>query len=90
MVFFTANMYTFNLEGFIFSSVLLVVSIYMIIVGYKKGIKKDSAGNEYQILWQLLFFLGIMLLLLVLFLFYIHFSSFQFPFSFSPFFVSYI
>ena len=40
MVLFVVNMYEFNLEGFIFSSVLLVVSIYMIIVGYKKGIKK--------------------------------------------------
>jgi hypothetical protein len=47
MVLFVANMYEFNLEGFIFSSVLLVVSIYMIIVGYKKGIKKVSAGNQF-------------------------------------------
>ena len=87
MVFFIPNMYTLNLEGFIFSSVLLVVSIYMIIVGYKKGIKKVSAGNKYRTLWSVFFYIGIMLLLPVLFLFYIHFSSFQFPFSFSPFFV---
>ena len=63
--------YLFNLEGFIFSSVLLVVSIYMIIAGYKKGIKKGSA------LWQVTFYLSIMLLLLVLFLFYIHYANFS-------------
>ena len=86
MVFFITNMYSLNLEGFIFSSVLLIVSIYMIIVGYKKGIKNVSAGNKYRTLWSVFFYIGIMLLLPVLFLFYIHFSSFQF--SFSPFFVS--
>ena len=78
---FIANMYRFNLEGFIFSSVLLVVSIYMIIAGYKKCIKKESAGNKYRTLWSVSFYIGIMLLLPVLFLFYIHFSSFQFPFK---------
>ena len=87
MGFFIANMYKFNLEGFIFSSFLLVVSIYLIIVGYKKGIKKESTGYKYRTLWSVFFYIGIMLLLPVLFLFYIHFSSFQFPFSFSPFFV---
>ena len=71
---FIANMYRFNTEGFIFSSVMLVVSIYLIIAGYKKGIKKGSA------LWQVTFYLSIALLLLVLFLWYIHFSSFQLPY----------
>jgi len=53
----------------------------MIIAGYKKGIKKESAGNKYRTLWSVSFYIGIMLLLPVLFLFYIHFSSFQFPFK---------
>ncbi len=77
IVFFIANMYRFNSEGFLFSIILLAVSIFLLIVGYKKGVIKGSAGNKYQTFWQVIFYLSIMLLLFVLFLFYIHFSSFR-------------
>jgi di/tricarboxylate transporter len=85
IVFFIANIYRFNSEGLLFSIILLAISIFLLIVGYKKGVIKGSGGNKYQIFWQVIFYLSIMLLLLVLFLFYIHFSSFQLPFSSSPF-----
>jgi len=89
IVFFITNMYRFNTKGWIFSSVLLVVSIYLLIVGYKKGIKKGikkgSLDNKYNTFWQVIFILNAMLLLYVLFSFYVHFSSFQFPFYSSPF-----
>ena len=74
------SLYTFNTEGWIFSSALLVVSICLLIVGYKKGINKVSVGNKNRTLWQVLFCIGIMLISLALFFFYIHFSSFQFPY----------
>jgi hypothetical protein len=81
MVFYIANMYRFTFEGLLFSIVLLGVSIFLLILGYKKGVIKRSVGNKNQPFWQVIFYLSIMLLLLVLFLFYIHFSSFQLPFN---------
>jgi heme/copper-type cytochrome/quinol oxidase subunit 2 len=77
IVFFIANMYRFNSEGWVVSITLLVVSIFLLIVGYKKGITKGAVGNKYRTLWQVLFYISILVFLLVLFFFYIHFSSFR-------------
>ena len=77
IVFFIASMYRFNSEGWVVSIALLIVSIFLLIVGYKKGITKDAVGHKYRTLWQVLFYISIMVLLLVLFFFYIHFSSFR-------------
>lgn len=81
--YFIADKYTFNTEGWIFSTVLLVVSICIIILGYNKGINNISAGNNNRTLWQVLFYIGLILVSLALFLFYIHFSSFKLPYWFS-------
>ena len=78
--YFIADKYTFNTEGWIFSTALLVVSICIIILGYNKGINKISAGNNNRTLWQVLFYIGLILISLALFFFYIHFSSFQLPY----------
>lgn len=81
--YFIADKYTFNTEGWIFSTALLVVSICIIILGYNKGINKISAGNNNRTLWQVLFYIGLILISLALFFFYIHFSSFKLPYWFS-------